>query len=147
MHENRAQMRDNLTSQQTRISSVLHIYEMKSFSASHLPWRSVINLDYTSIIQIYLSILSPWNMNGNFNLKLSYAQNFPSELCFNHHPAISYCQTFSLSKVICFTTLLEMKWDVWFCLIKFHALLLPSFGLSANWSSFQLKSSIFVLIL
>lgn len=88
-----------------------------------------------SIIQIYFSLLSPLNMNVNFNLKLSYAQNFPSGLCFNHHPGLFFtCQTSSVSKVICFTTSLEMKWDVWFCLIKFHALLPPSYGLCANWS-------------
>lgn len=67
---------------------------------------------------------------------------------FNHHSGLFHtCQTSSLFKVICFTTSLEMKWDVWFCLIRFHALLPSSYGLSANWSSFQLKLSIFVLIL
>lgn len=137
MHKKRAKLRENLTSQQTMISSHLHIYEMKPFSASCLPWYSVINLDYMSIIQIYFSVLSPLNMN--FNLKLSYARNFPSELCFNHHPRLFHiCQTSSLSKVICFTPSLEMKWDVWFRLIKFYAQLSLSYGLSANWSNFQL---------
>lgn len=148
MHKNRAKMRENLTSQQSMISSVLYIYGMKPFSASHLPWYGVINLDYVSIIQIYFSVLSPWNINMNFNLRLSYVQNFTSELCVNHHSGRFHpCQTSSLLKVISFTTSLEMKWDVWFCLIRFHALLPPSYGLSANWSSFQLKSSIFVFIL
>lgn len=144
MHENRAKMRENLTSQQTIISSDPHIYEMKLFSVSHLPWCNVINLDYMSIIQIPFSVVSP--LNTNVNLKLSYVQNFPSELFQPHAGLFHTCQT-SLSKVICFTTSLEMKWDVWFCLIKFHALLPPSSGLSANWSSFQLNSSVFVLIL
>lgn len=138
-------MRENLTSQQTTVSSVLYVYEMKPFSASHLPWYGVINLDYMSITQIYFSVLSPSNINVNFNLRLSYVQNFTWELCFNHHSELFHtCQTSCLFKVICFSTSLEMKWDVWFCLIRFHALLPPSYGLSANWSSFQLKPSIFV---
>lgn len=142
---------NNLTSQQAIVWAAQFVKFAKlgpSFTFLLL-LPIVINLDCMSIIQIYwLPASQAWICMWFFNLRLSGGTTFIiSSLFKTALTRILLPPKSSLFKVISFATPLEMKWDVWFGLIRFHALLPPTYGLSANWSSFQLKSPIFVLIL